>query len=648
MIKQLLSISAAFLLIQFSLSAQESTKLTGTIIGTKECVDYDNNNIKTTTVNTAANLFDGNFDTYFATWVASGGWAGLDLGQKHVITAIAYSPRKNWGKRTVLGLFEGANTPDFIDAVPLFIIDEKPQQNILTKQEADCSRGFRYVRYVGPHGQRCNIAELEFYGYKSDGDNSRLMQLTNIPTITIHTKNAQDIVEKEVYIDGVVSVISKEGTEIYTGDLGIRGRGNASWGFDKKPYRMKLKEKTNLLGNPAKEKSWTLINNHGDKTLMRNLIAFDLSRRLELAYTSVGMPVDVILNGEYKGCYQLCDQIQVATGRVEIDKKTGTFIEIDAYASSEPEGEWFSSNPKNIPVTIKHPEDDVLKERYNSIKSHFGQMVASVFAANYTDPIQGFRRYIDTESFIRHFLVGEISGNTDTYWSVYMYRKNDKEDTYYTGPVWDFDLAFENDNRTYPINNKYNWIHMYGSAAEGMRDFMNRLRQDKAFANDIKTIYAKYRDSGALSAEALIATVDKYEEEMNRSQRLNFMRWPILNQMIHQNFQALGSYSAEVDVLRQYITKRMEWMDKKLEYIPSSIVNGEPSAIAIYSDKNRILIEGITAPTTIHIYDISGREVYSEQAQTNLSVTLPQGTYIVRVDGKEEAQSETVKCIIAD
>jgi len=124
---------------------------------------------------------------------------------------------------------------------------------------------------------------------------------------------------------------------------------------------MKLNHKTNLLGLAAVEKNWTLINNYGDKTLMRNLLAFDLSKRMEMPYTPAGKPVDVFLNGEYKGTYQLCDQIEVTTGRIEVKKmKTssvilpllsgGYLLEMDAYANQEIS--WFNSANKQVPVTI--------------------------------------------------------------------------------------------------------------------------------------------------------------------------------------------------------------------------------------------------------------------------------------------------------
>ncbi|HEY5499210.1 MAG TPA: CotH kinase family protein, partial [Bacteroidales bacterium] len=106
-------------------------------------------------------------------------------------------------------------------------------------------------------------------------NNSTFPQLTNIPTVYIQTKNRQDITSKDIYLKGIVTIVSENGSSIFTDSIQIKGRGNASWSFPKKPYRMKLYNKANLLGMPAKAKDWTLINNYGDKTLMRNLLAFD-------------------------------------------------------------------------------------------------------------------------------------------------------------------------------------------------------------------------------------------------------------------------------------------------------------------------------------------------------------------------------------
>lgn len=640
--KQIYLIATLILAGVFHLAAQESQKLTGTVIGTSQTVDYSTFECSYT-VNTAANAFDGDLQTIFATCERSNTWAGLDLGEKHVITKIAYCPRAAHQDRLLLGVFEGANNPDFGDAIRIFLISETPQDNVLTPQTVNCSRGFRYVRYIGPNDKRCNVAELEFYGYKSAGDDKKLTQITQLPTVSIHTKNGEDIIVKEKYIKGIVSIVSENGAEFFSDSLEIRGRGNASWDFPKKPYRMKLFNKVNLLGFPAKEKNWTLINNYGDKTLMRNLLAFDLSERFEMAYTPAGIPVDVFLNGEYKGCYQLCDHIQVAKGRVDVTEMKasdvalpnlsgGYLVEIDAYAYTE--DLWFTSVQNDTPVTIKYPDsDDIVSAQTNYIKSHYNLMERTI----YSDTKEAFQKYLDMPSFIRHFLVGEISGNTDTYWSTYLYKKRN-DDKFYVGPVWDFDIAYENDDRTYPINSNPDWIYaMAGksSEAKGMRDFVNQILKEPTFTSQLKSTYAHYRSNGTITVDALLDVVDYYAELMDESQKLNFVRWNIMNTRVHQNPVAWGSYAAEVENVRRYIRERIAWVDNKLEYVATQaddIKGSDPlPGILIYSNNGTIEIRGITEKTQLQVFDLMGRILTTKTINENFSTSLRKGIYIVRV-----------------
>lgn len=534
-------------------------KLTGTVIGTQYSVDYDKGNSKSTTVNVKNNVFDGKFDTYFASYDRSRTWVGMDLGEKHVITKVGWSPRIDHQQRVELALFEGANEPDFSDALPIHIVKEPGVNRTMHYADVSCSRGFRYVRYVSPNDVRCNLAELEFYGYADEGDDSKLYQLTNLPTVVINTQDAQEITSKEYELSSNVYIISEDGTDLLaTTETGVRGRGNASWDFPKKPYRLKFASKQSPLGAPASAKKWTLINNYGDKTLMRNILAFEVSRRVGMAYTPFCHPVDLVVNGEYRGCYQLCDQVEAASGRVEA--KDGYLIEIDAYAYSE--DVWFSSN-HGTPVTIKHPdEDDITQAQRNFIYNYFNKMEAAVFASDFTDASNGYRKYLDLDSFLKNFIVGEFAGNTDTYWSVYMY-KDAADGKLYTGPVWDYDLSFENDGRTYPINSLYGYIYATrGSvASEAVRSMVTRIvRDDSAAKARLLELWTAACDEGGL--KDLNDVVDETAEMLQESQELNFKRWKILNQQVHQNFQALGSYDAEVQTVRNYITARLESLDK--------------------------------------------------------------------------------------
>lgn len=535
------------------------SKLSGTIIGTAYSVDYSSGQ-KSTTVNTRHNVFDGDFETYFASYERSGTWVGLDLGSKHIITKIGYSPRITQPHRVELALIEGANKPDFSDALPIYMIRQAAPERKMTYNETSCSRGFRYVRYVSPNDVRCNLAELEFYGYEDEGDDSQLYQLTNLPTVIINTENAQEIVSKENEISSNVYIISENGTKLLsTSETGVRGRGNASWDqFPKKPYRLKFKSKQSPLGAPASAKKWTLISNYSDKSLMRNILAFEASRRIGQAYTPYCHPVDVIVNGEYRGCYQLCDQVEAAEGRVPA--KDGYLIEIDAYAWKEVSAFW---SWKGTPVTIKHPdEDDITDAQRNHIESFFNQMETAALGSDFTDPEKGYRKYLDLESFLRNLLVGDFCGNTDLLWSVYMY-KDAADGKLYTGPTWDHDLSFDNDYRSHPINNNNDFIFLTvpSPASDAVREMTRKIvKEDPQAKQMLAELWTEAYENGSL--KTLPDYLDQTYLLLQESQELNFKRWKILNQQVHMNFQALGSYEAEVQFVKKCIEERLVKFDQ--------------------------------------------------------------------------------------
>ena len=427
--------------------------------------------------------------------------------------------------------------------------------------------------------------------------------MTNLPTVSIHTQDGVIPYDKETEIVSQITIVSDNGTKVLSEPGGVRERGNASRGFPKKPYRIKFDKKQNVLDAPAKAKKWTLINNYGDKTLMRNLLAFELSRKMGMPYTPYGTAVDVLLNGEYKGCYQLCDQIEVKSGRVDITEMTpedntgealtgGYLIEVDAYAYDEPS--MFTSNKGN-PVTIKSPDDDAITtNQYEYIRQYFNKMENQ------------WKTYLDLNTFLRHFLVGELSGNTDTYWSTYMY-KDRGDDKIYTGPVWDFDLAFENDNRTYPIMNLKDWIYRTkGSCAGNMRTFVNNIVVNNSAAKaQLKEIWGEVRQAG-LTEEYMTDYIDAWEQTLGESQELNFMRWPIMNQYVHQNPRLWGSYQAEVQNVRRYMKERITWIDNKLGYVYV------PSGIDMVQ----------TAQDERHaIYDLSGRQIDKSKMKAGVYIS---------------------------
>ncbi len=541
--------------------------------------------------NKPENLFDEDFSSCF--FGARDGdysrpWAGLDLGEAHVITKIGFVPSRESKSCSRLAIFEGANSADFLDAMPIAMVPATGMTpGEMFNIPVNVSRGFRYVRMVGAGGAQMNVAELQFYGYAGEGDDSQFFQISNLPTVAFNTPGMAEIKSKDdKHAGSTVYVISDDGkTLLSDSQAQMKGRGNFSWTFEKKPFQIKFNKKQRILADaPAKAKKWTLINNFGDKTLMRNKIAFAVSRAAGMAYTPYCRFVDVVYNGEYQGCYQLCDQIEVNSDRVNITEMApedvaepaisgGYFIEIDAYASQEKS--WFEA-VHGIPVTIKSPdEDEIVTAQSRYIKNYFNMMVNAVYSSVMTASEKKYYKYLDLESFWRYFIVEEFAGNTDAYWSTYM-TKERGTDKFITGPVWDFDLSFNNDNRTYDINDKNDFVFRSGGSSAGsMMQFVSLiLDNDKEARHQLSVIWSTLRKYGDFNAEYFNSLVDSYAAEINQSQALNFTRWPILSTYVHQNPQALGSFEAEVKVVKDYISRRFDKLDQLIGIVEVSEESG--------------------------------------------------------------------------
>lgn len=608
----------------------QDAKLTGTAIGSSPSVDYATGDT-TTRMNLPADAFDGNLNTFFASYERSYTWVGLDLGTRHVITRIRWSARNsNQGaKRMLLGVFEGANREDFMDAMPLHVIDHVGTAGQMDTADVDCSQGFRYVRYVGPSDARCNVAELEFYGHEGDGDQSRLYRPTNLPCVVIHTKDNVEPWDKETYVRSIVTIISETAgtgeTELLQDSAGVRLRGNASMTFPKKPYRIKFDHKHKVPGASANAKNWVLVNNYGDKTLMRNIVAFHVSEVFEMPYTPFCEAVDVLFNGEYKGTYLLCDKVEVKKNRVEVEEMTpedvsgdsltgGYMWEIDGNAKKEPNPYY---SPHKMPITLHSPKDDeIVPEQRAYFENYFDTLENFVYQASESDTT--WREYVDYSTFVRYFLINNVCANPDAYWQCFMYKKRGDMKAY-TGPVWDFDLGFDNDKRQYPMCERASFIL---SAAGNTRPFVTHiLYADQWTRAQMVEYWHRARNKG-VTAEELQAFVDSTAEVLDASQSLNFKRWNILSTRVHQNPVALGSYSAEVEQLKEFIANRIAWMDNMLGYEWHPYTSPTPSALEYIG----------TEQSEYRVFDMHGRVLYVGKDMP----MLPAGLYIILHNGKAE------------
>ena len=615
-----------FSLFAFALSAQDETQLTGTIISYDMSDRHQDHE-----------AFDGDPSTYVA-GNNSRSWIGYDLKDTCVITKIRYASDTKVDSYTKMkgGWFEGANKADFGDAIPLYWITEEPVKGELYVAEVDISRGFRYVRFMGPFNDHTRIAEFQVFGRKNDkGNDDNLYSIANIPIISIKCEKGTDPYDKVNELGSIVTGLVPGGKYFTQDSAYVRLRGN--WSFTtspKKSYRIKFKESQKFFGSPAKAKKWTLIPNYGDKSLIRNQLSFDISERFGMAYTPFHQMVHLWVNGEYRGVYQLCDQVDIRKGRINIKEMDeadvegeeltgGYFLEIDAYAGSE---DWKFTSRGGIPVTIKSPDDPQVDAQKYYIQNHFNKMEALVLAGNY-DLEKGYQQYLHLPSFLKRHLHQEFVGNPDALWSCFMY-KDRGNDTIYTGPVWDHDLAFDNDNRTHDnlTNSDYTgWLYTYGSRANGTLNFWNNILADPVAVHKMQGEWARLRCTKAVDKTELDDLIDDYSSLLGGvAQDMNFTRWDILNSEVHQNYTARGSYQAEVNYLKTYLDIRIPWMDTKLECETNTfeLIMSDAKWATLYIPFAAKIPEGLTVYI---VTDTQGRKLVKKE----VSLIEPFTPYLV-------------------
>lgn len=251
----------------------------------------------------------------------------------------------------------------------------------------------------------------------------------SIPHIEIITEeDLAEIPDKINYKDAKFFVNGFGSFDNISTDVSIRGRGNSSWGFEKKPYRLKFDKKLSLCGLP-KAKNYVLLANYTDASLMQFVIATKIAQMLEMPYTNKVVPVDVTLNGIYKGAYLLTNKPGINAGSVDIDEDNSIMWELDVNYDED----WkFKSEIYQLPVMAVDP--DMNEDLFEMWKADFNEMEKAAIVLN-------AKEYVDLDMFARYLLVNEILANNEIGWpkSVKMYKTLGEK--YKFGPIWDFDIA---------------------------------------------------------------------------------------------------------------------------------------------------------------------------------------------------------------
>lgn len=394
-------------------------------------------------------------------------------------------------------------------------------------------------------------------------------QLTNIPTIYINTVGGAAITSKTVYVPGFLTVVGGDSSDVKVMDtMEIRGRGNSTWSaqYPKRPYRIKFNQKRHLLNMKDDAKDWVLLANYFDKTMIRNAVAFDIGQYIGMEFTPSVKFADVFLNNVYIGNYMVTDQIEVGKNRVNVEKldttdvtepniSGGYLIERDGFAYQEPIS-YFVTN-KSVPFSVKDPDPDVIKPAQMTYLTTFVQNQENIlFSTNWKDSLMGYRAILDTASFLRWYIASELTGNIDCFWSTNMYKRRNDPKLYY-GPLWDYDIAFNNDSRKNDISKVRMLTAAFGAGGDN-KVWITQMATDPWFKIAVNNMWKGIVAKGVKSH--IQNYIDSLVTVLSASIKKNYEKWPTLNVIIYNEWYKYPTYQEYVNVLKDYVNTRIDFL----------------------------------------------------------------------------------------
>lgn len=433
----------------------------------------------------------------------------------------------------------------------------------------------------------------------------RIMQATNLPTIYLTSTNANT--QGRSYVDSskrntttaALKMIDAAGSEISTMDIKeLKARGNSTFTYAaKKSYQMKLETASDLLQNGENVKTWVLLANYFDATLMHDKLFKDMAAALEMPYTASCDWMNLYYDGEYRGVYLLSEKNAVKDTGINItdleaaykeknpeygtnmttatgtnayggsytyttgltdptDITGGYLLELNHDAPDEVNG--FVTR-KGKGVNVKSPEwcgDAATKYISEYYQAFENAVYATDENGNYTginEDGKHYYDYVDRDSLVKIFLLQELALSPDGFISsLYFYK--DANGIMYAGPIWDQDMTLGTGWTKYisPDTTDY---HYLADALIRIPDFR-------------EAVIAYYNATFAPRANALIAengTIRDYANRLTDSAEMNFALWPYIRVGDPRNAGHIWqntTYTSVLADMQNWLTQRIAKLDE--------------------------------------------------------------------------------------
>ena len=418
---------------------------------------------------------------------------------------------------------------------------------------------------------------------------------TDIPLVMINTRGG--VIANDPKITADLSIVynglgkRNKSTDVaneFNGKAGIELRGQSSQGQPLRSYDIELRDAaglevpTPLLGMPP-ESDWVLYAPYMDKTMMRNYLAYTLTREMG-RWASRVRYVELILNNEYQGIYLLAEKIKRDSSRVNISKllpTDNTGIELTGgYIFSldkEPNG-WLSSYPTpgatnqaRRQFSYVYPKVlDITTQQKNFIKQTVDDFESTLAGPNFQDPSFGVRKHADLNSFIDFLIMNELSRNIDGYrLSSYFHKnKNVGDGRIKAGPAWDFDLGFK--NADYCDGSLISgWAYKFNSVCPGdgsglIPFWWDRLMLDTSFVSSLRCRWLDLRKT-TLSDQRINNLIDSADLLTTEARTRHFAKWNLNGNTWWRGINPIRSYEEEKNTMKLWIKQRAEWIDFNLQ-----------------------------------------------------------------------------------
>ncbi len=383
----------------------------------------------------------------------------------------------------------------------------------------------------------------------------------SMPIVSIDTLD-NSVNTKESYTDAKITIYDENRTiDTENADISIRLRGNVTLNLDKKSYRLKFPKKASplTLGDGA-AKSWNLVANYYDTSLLRNMAAYHLGDMLDgMPYSANCRSVEVYVNGDYQGVYLMTEAVNVAKSRINITENPA-LIEDNGYLV---EMSWYDCD---YPFYVEHqqydvksdlsPDAEISKQQVDYISGYMDDALKALKSGNK----ESAEQYIDISSLIDNYIANEICKNVDSGWDSYYISKDAGEKLTFN-PMWDYDLALGNfiDVKGYDDTTGLG-VYNVSNCNANSNQWLCYAIQNGWFREAVAVRWKEIYDD----VKTLPQFVTDEAEKNAASYERNFTKWNTLGKKVFSEpdeIAELSTHKAHAEYLSKWLDNRITWLN---------------------------------------------------------------------------------------